>query len=466
MKELLIQLDPDRKMPLYEQICRFLKEEIQKGRIAAGEKLPSSRALAEQLSVSRSTVDLAYGQLVSEGYLESVPCRGYFAGDVSELYRLGPLEEKPVYRRQAAPPAFSYDFALNGIDEESFPLNIWKKISREVLLEENSGLFQLGDPAGEWSLRAVIAEYLHHARGVNCRPEQIVMGAGNDYLVMLLSLLLGKDTPIAMENPTYRSAWDCFRNLGHPMEAVPMDESGMRTEELEHSRAGAAYVMPSHQFPMGTVMPIGRRLQLLQWAGEKEGRFLIEDDYDSEFRYRGKPIPALQGYDTRGRVIYLGTFSKAVAPGIRVSYMVLPEPLLQVYRQRGAGFSATISRVDQRMLEDFIRDGHFERHLNRMRSVYRAKHDLLLKCLRECPELLEVSGENAGVHVLVRFRNGMTEREAIRRAAAAGVRVYGLSEYMIGEGPEKYGHTVLMGYGPLKLREIREAWEILKKAWK
>ena len=465
MKELLIQLDADRKIPLYEQICRFLKEEIRRGKIPPGEKLPSARALAAQLSVSRSTVDLAYGQLTSEGYLNSVPCRGYFVGDVSELYRLEHLEREPVHKRQADAPAFRYDFALNGIDEESFPINIWRKISREVLLEENSALFQLGDPEGEWSLRTVIAEYLHHARGVNCRPEQIVMGAGNDYLVILLSLLLGRDIRIAMENPTYRSAWNCFRSLGHSVAAVPLDEAGMDVERLEESGASAAYVMPSHQFPMGTVMPIRRRLQLLQWAAGREGRFLIEDDYDSEFRYRGKPIPALQGYDTHDCVIYLGTFSKAIAPGIRVSYMVLPERLLPVYRERASVFSATISRIDQSVLEIFLREGHFERHLNRMRAVYKAKHDLLVKNLRELSGILEVSGEHAGVHLLVHFRNGITEQEAIARAASAGIRVYGLSEYIIGEMPERGRNTVLLGYGPLRMQEIEEACRTLKQAW-
>lgn len=465
MKELLIDLDARLKMPLYEQIYRFIKQEIRAGKIAPGEKMPSARALAEQLSVSRSTVDLAYGQLTSEGYLDSIPCRGYFAGDVKELYRLDELETAQRQESREARPGFSYDFALNGIDEESFPINIWRKISREVLLKENSGLFQLGAPEGEWSLREVISDYLHHARGVQCRPEQIVMGAGNDYLTMLLSVLLGRQKTIAMENPTYRSAWNCFQNLGHPIAAVPMDAAGLDVEKLRESRADAAYVMPSHQFPMGMVMPVSRRLELLRWASEKEGRFLIEDDYDSEFRYRGKPIPALQGYDTYGCVIYLGTLSKAIAPSIRVSYMVLPERLLPVYRKKGAGFSATISRIDQSMLEIFLREGHFERHLNRMRAVYRAKHDLLIRSLRELSGILEISGENAGVHVLVRFRNGMTEEEAIQRAASAGIRVYGLSEYVIGGKECVDGHTILMGYGPMQAQDIEKACRLLKKVW-
>ena len=187
-------------------------------------------------------------------------------------------------------------------------MNAWRKLSKEVLAGAEPSLFCLGDPQGEWSLREAVASYLHHARGVSCGPDQIVVGAGNDYLLMLLSVLLGREQLIAMENPTYKSAYRCFRSLGHPVRAVPLDDAGMSPEKLEECGARIAYVMPSHQFPMGMVMPIRRRMQLLSWAADQDGRYLIEDDYDSEFRYKGKPVPALQGYDTHDRVIYLGTF--------------------------------------------------------------------------------------------------------------------------------------------------------------
>lgn len=466
MTELAISLDPHSKVPLYEQIYNYIRDEIRKRQILPGERLPSSRALSSYLQVSRSTVELAYEQLVSEGYLESVPYRGYFACEMEELYHIEGMKLKEQTVREEKKPAYRWDFAVSGIAPGGFPHNAWKKISREVLGDASPELFQLGDPQGEPEFREAIANYLHHARGVNCSPSQIVVGAGNDYLLMLLSVLLKTDTVIAMENPTYRSAFQCFRNLGCPTAAIPLDGAGMDVEKLSASQADAAYVMPSHQFPMGTVMPISRRMELLRWAGEREGRYLIEDDYDSEFRYRGKPIPALQGYDTKGCVIYLGTFSKAIAPGIRVSYMVLPESLLSVYRQKGAAFSATISRIDQRMLEIFLREGHFERHLNRMRSVYRAKHDLLIRCLREMSDILELYGENAGLHVRVRFKNGMTEEEALRRAAGEKIRVYGLGEYVIEQDASVDRHTVLLGYGPLKSEEIQAACRKLKKAWK
>ena len=442
MKDLLIELDSRMKMPLYEQICRFIKEEIRTGKIAPGEKLPSSRALAAQLSVSRSTVDLAYGQLTSEGYLDSVPWKVYFAGNVRELYQLGDLKRIQTQERQEQRPAFLWDFALNGIDEESFPVNIWRKISREVLLEENSGLFQLGEPQGEQSLREVIADYLHHARGVQCRPEQIVMGAGNDYLLMLLTRVMGIGTRIAMETYTYRQAYRTFCALGVPVAAIPMDEGGMCVEALDKSGANLAYVMPSHQFPVGTVMPVKRRLALLDWANGQEGRYIIEDDYDSEFRYGGRPVPALQGYDRRGRVIYMGTLSKSVAPAIRISYLVLPEPLLEVYRQKASFLASTVSRIDQMVLDEFFRDGYYERHLSRMRAAYKRKRDVLISCLRASfGEGCRISGEEAGIHLLAAFSLGQEEGELRRRAQAGGIRLYALSEYRIAPPEETQGKT-------------------------
>lgn len=465
MKELLISLDSRSGKPLYEQIYTFIKEEIRNGKIPPGERLPSSRALARQLSVSRSTADLAYEQLTSEGYLQSVPCKGYFAGDVTELYQLGGMSRRaePVQRKEC--PSYRYDFAISGIDRGGFPLNAWRKISKAVLAEEDSSLFHLGDPQGEWELREAIANYLHHARGVDCGPDQIITGAGNDYLLMLLSVLLGKDKPIAMENPTYKSAYQCFKSLGHPVCAISLDESGMRPDELGQSCAQIAYVMPSHQFPMGTVMPIRRRLQLLAWAAEVDGRFLIEDDYDSEFRYKGKPIPALQGYDKNDRVIYLGTFSKSMAPAIRISYMVLPKRLMAAYEQRGRCFSATVSRVDQKILEIFLREGYFERHLNRMRAAYKNKHDLILKQLRAMQDFVTVEGENAGVHVLVSFINGMNEKEAVEKAAAVGIHVYGLSEYFIEEMEAEESRIVLLGYATMEEEEIISACKGLMNVW-
>jgi len=217
---------------------------------------------------------------------------------------------------------------------------------------------------------------------------------------------------------------------------------------------------------MGMVMPMKRRMQLLAWASRENGRYLIEDDYDSEFRYKGRPIPALQGNDTEGKVIYLGTFSRAIAPSIRISYMVLPETLLPAYEENGRCFSATVSKTDQKILEEFMRSGAFERHLNRIRAQYKGKHDLLIRLLKEFGREYTVSGENAGVHVLVHLPRGLSEAEAVQRAKEDGVRVYGLERYCIGAAADPaQGGTVLLGYAGLSEEEIAEAAAILKKCW-
>ncbi len=466
MRELTISLDGELKTPLYEQIYQYLKKEIQKRQILPGECLPSTRALSRHLQVSRSTVDLAYMQLMSEGYIESVPYRGYF---VCELEGICQFQEEEILQDDRLPgksKAYDYDFAVNGIDAHGFPYNQWRKISKEILQQDDISLFQLGYPQGEWELRQVLASYLHHARGVRCTPGQIIVGAGNDYLLMLLRIILGQNHVIAMENPTYKSAYLGFSQLEYQVCSIPMDESGMRVDELKKSGADIAYVMPSHQFPMGNVMPVKRRMQLLAWAREGAERYIIEDDYDSEFRYRGKPIPALQGYDGHQNVIYLGTFSKSIAPAIRISYMVLPERLAARYEQHGINFSATVSKVDQKIIELFIRDGHYERHLNRMRALYKTKHDILLAKLKQMADICRVYGENAGVHVVLTFANGMTEQEAVKRAAEHGVCIYGLSDYdTAGKTSAEESKTVILGYATLSEEEIREGMDRLHLAW-
>ena len=320
----------------------------------------------------------------------------------------------------------------------------------------------MGDPRGDNTLREIICQYLHQARGVNCSPEQIIIGAGNEYLLMRLSQLLPNSCQIAMENPTYRQAYRILKGLGHKIVPISMDEYGMDINQLKESNALVSYVMPSHQFPLGIVMPIKRRMELLAWAGEEE-RYIIEDDYDSEFRYRGKPIPSLQGVDTKDRVIYIGTFSKSIAPAIRLSYMVLPNSLLKQYKQFNY-YSSTVSRIDQNIMECFIRDGHFERHLNRMRAIYKAKHDTILGELKEWKKF-SISGENAGLHLLLQEKGGRSERELIELAKKKEVRVYGLSEYYI-TNIEKEHKTIILGYANMAEAEIKEGVRRLKEAWK
>ncbi|MCD8337993.1 MAG: PLP-dependent aminotransferase family protein [Lachnospiraceae bacterium] len=468
MNDLTISLDVHASAPLYEQIYNYIKNEIQSGGLPFKERLPSSRKLADYLQVSRTTVNMAYEQLTAEGFIEAVPHRGYFVCDLEGLVHLKPAVAQSTGRKDSGEKAYPFDFSPHGVDLNSFPHNVWRKLSKELLQEEDKYMFRLGDPQGEPKLRETIAVYLHQARGVNALPEQIIVGAGNDFLLLLLCSMFGGGMKIAMESPTYRKAYDLFRNLSNDVQIVEMDESGMRVDQLEKTGAWLAYVMPSHQYPLGTVMPVKRRMQLLLWAKsgkDGEERYIIEDDYDSEFRYKGKPVPALQGYDRDDRVIYIGTFSKSIAPSIRVSYLVLPQRLMDLYKARARNISSTVSRIDQMLIAGFLNEGYYERHLNRMRAVYRGRHDALLEELKAFRGICRVSGENAGVHLLLTFTNGMTEEEAIHRAAAQGVRVYGLSGYYVGETGKPARDTVILGYASLSEQEIREAARRLQTAW-
>lgn len=464
MNELMINLNTKLKTPLYEQIYEYIKKEICDGNIACGEKLPSTRSLAQFLEVSRSTVELAYEQLLSEGYIESFPCKGFFVAQLEGLYRQVTWKE-PERKIIKSEKKYRYDFSPNGIDLQSFPYNVWRKLSKEVLLDDQSELFRSGNVQGEESLRYAIQNYLHQARGVKCDIEQIIVGAGNEYLLMLLEMILGKDYTIAFENPTYKQAYRLFNNLSFEIQSVDMDKNGIRIDRLEESGANLAYVMPSHQYPLGIVMPIKRRLELLKWATESEDRYIIEDDYDSEFRYKGKPIPALQGYDANDKVIYLGTFSRAVAPAIRISYMVLPKSLIVRYKEQCGFLSCTVPKMDQYVVKEFILQGHFERHLNKMRALYKTRHDVLLNQLKPISKICRITGEHAGVHLLLHFDSKCSEHKLVELAKERDIKVYGLSEYYI-ERTDSKDTVIILGYANMCEEDIIHATQQLCEAWK
>lgn len=467
MYDMTIRLRTDSDKCLYQQIYEHIRQEIREGKLLAGERLPSTRSLAEYLQVARSTVDYAYDQLLSEGYIEAKPYKGYFVCRLEGIFTMEQQEmtEPEVVRpdSQEDGTQVQVDFSPYGIDMTGFPFGVWKRITKNILNDSNSELFAQGEPQGDYDLRMTISRYLHSSRGVNCRPEQIIVGAGNDYLLLLLEKILGRHVGIAMENPTYKRAYRIFQSFAYRIYTVDMDDKGMRADRLSGLPIRAAYVMPSHQYPTGAVMTIGRRAELLRWAEKEPDRYLIEDDYDSEFRYRGKPIPSLQSSDKRGKVIYIGTFSKAIAPAIRVSYMVLPESLLEVYRRDCSFYSCTVSRIDQRILNEFIRDGYFERHLNKMRMHYRAKHDLLLAELEPFKKAFTISGEDAGLHLLLTARGAVTEAQLLSAATEAGVKVYGMSENMVETDAPKA--TILLGFGSVSEPEMKEGLHRLQKAW-
>lgn len=457
MRELTLNFQSDT--PLYEQLVAFIAQEIRAGRVAEGERLPSKRSLCEHLGVSRSTVETAYAILVAEGYARTRPRSGFYACafDAPEPPRPAPAPPAPA---PFAPEVYRYRFSTGEVDTSAFPYASWAKLNREVL-SNRPELLQRGDKQGDLSLRRALCDFLHQYRGVNCRPDQIVVGAGMEYLRDVLSQLLGANCVYAVEDPGYRAVTRALINNGRAFVPIPLDESGMNPDALEASGASAAYVTPSHQFPTGITMPVGRRAQLLNWAALAPDRFIVEDDYDSEFRYATRPIPAMQGMDALGRVIYAGTFSRSVAPSIRAAYLVLPEALMETYISRFAGCASTVSRFEQQTLCAFLEQGLYARHLRRMNNLYRQKRNLLCALLGRLPGA-RLRGHDAGLHFLLTLEN-REESRLVRAARDAGVMVHGLSEYSLAKPCEP--STLVLGYAGLSQEQIRAAVALLAQAW-
>ncbi len=300
-----------------------------------------------------------------------------------------------------------------------------------------------------------------------CSPDQIVIGAGVEYLIGLIVQILGKSVTVGFENPGYYKSYNIISNNDVKIDLIGLDENGMKVDLLERSEANVAYITPSHQFPTGVIMPIGRRIQLLNWANGSDDRYIIEDDYDSEFRFNGRPIPALEGLDLNDKVIYLSTFSKSIAPSIRIAYTVLPRRLLSVYKKNFSFYSSTVSRFEQHCLYKFIQDGHFSRHLNRMKNIYRSRKDRLVECLKgsKGADMITIIGENTGLHLMTRVENGMKEEELVRSAGNVGVKLYGLSRYYIEDNGDIPEATVILGYSGFELEEISDAVKALERAW-
>lgn len=468
MLEITPNLHGNHSTPYYLQLYQFIRDEISEGRFLPGTRLPSIRQCAEHLRLSRNTIETAYQQLLAEGYLISRPRLGLFVAEIEQDFSKQAGKAHTVFQ-QTSPfvPAtsFRYDFRNGEIDVNHFPLAVWRRLTHQCLTEEENHLLHYGDPQGEIGLRLEIAKYLHQSRGVKCRPEQIVIGAGIQYLLGLLCQLFQPDiSAIAVEEPGYVGAKSVFQNHRMKLYPIPLEEDGLHLGELGSSGARAVYITPSHQFPCGMVLPIAKRIKLLQWAEANDG-VIIEDDYDGEFRYYQKPIPSLQGLDHTGRVIYLGTFSKSLLPGIRMSYMILPERLLEVYHQRFANYEQTVSRIHQRTVQLFMEQGHWGRHIRKMRVLYQRKLDILVDSVQqEMADWARLIGTDAGLHVLLELTRHVPLDECLARAEQLQVKVYPTSPLWLSPFPYQLP-TLMLGYGSVPEANIREGIRRLAKAF-
>ncbi|MGH1328039.1 PLP-dependent aminotransferase family protein [Bacillus pretiosus] len=462
MLELTPNLNTKSKIALYVQLYEYIKKEIKDGTIPAFTKLPAKRKLASYLQVSKNTVEAAYEQLLAEGYIESASRKGYFVCKIEQMIYVegseAKVEEVPFREEN-----YTFDFTQTGVDTNTFPFTTYRKLINDVWQPHNNELLFLGHPQGELSLREEIASYLYESRGVRCSASQIVLGAGTQILVKLLFQLL-KGSNYAVENPGYHRKMVVFEQGEKKVQILSLDRDGICMADLENSDANVVFVTPSHQFPYGMIMPITRRTQLLQWAKKEEDRYIIEDDYDSEFRYSGKPIPALQGLDTDGKVIYMGTLSKALLPSLRMSYIVLPKNVIKKYQKEYLFYTQSVSRMDQEVIRRFLNEGYWEKHIHKMRVVYRKKRDrLVFEIEKYFSNRVEVIGEDSGLHILLQVHNGMREEELIKEAAKYSIKIYPVSTYYKdGTAPE---NVVLLGFAILSEEEIAKAIQLLHKAW-
>lgn len=445
---------------LYEYLYKQIKKDILSKKLVAGEKLPSKRMLAKNLNVSTITIENAYSQLAAEGYIYSIPKSGFYVTNISSDF-IEPQPPKTVKQhemREEKKNAYFADFVSNSTAENAFPFSIWTKLIKEVMAENSKELLSRSPSNGVYALREAIAGYLYQFRGMDVEPERIIIGAGTEYLYGLIIQLLGYDRCYAVEDPGYQKISRIYEAQNVTCKFVAMDESGINIEALEQSGADILHISPAHHFPTGLVTPISRRYELLSWASRQEERYIIEDEYDSEFRLVGKPVPTLESIDVGENVIYINTFSKSLSSTIRISYMVLPESLMKRYNEKLSFYACTVSNIEQYTLARFIKEGWLEKHINRMRNYYREQRDRILACIRKHinPEKIRIREENSGLHFLLEIDTKYSDERLRKNAEANGIHISFLSQYYRNPENARY-HTLIINYSGIVAENIEEA---------
>lgn len=444
-------LDRSGASPLYEQLYRALKADILSGALPGGSRLPSGRALAEHLGLSRVTVETAYAQLLAGGYLTSRPRAGYF------VEQLTPQELPPrVSEPEAQPPEPE---TAQSRSAQLFPFSVWARLMRGVLLDRRQELLRPAPDAGLPALRQAVAAELYRQRGVHVSPEQVYIGAGAEYFYNLLIQFFGHGRVYALENPGHRKIARVYQANQVAVRPIGMDADGVIPELLEQSGAEVLHISPSHHYPTGTVTPITRRQALMRWLTAQPGRYLIEDDYDSEFRFSGLPIPTIQSMDRSGRVIYMNTFSRTISPSLRISYMILPRTLLPQWQAAMGFYSCTVPSFEQMTLTRFLAEGYFEKHLSRMKKHYRAVRAQLFSVLhtpqavRQCA----VHDTDAGLHLVLELKNA-PEPEALRALLRqSGLPDALLSDFFLDAPSPQAQKSIVLGYADAEPAQLEAA---------
>ena len=474
---LTYSFDNRGKLTLYEYLYRCIKKDILEGKLKKDERLPSKRNLAKHLDISVITVENAYAQLQIEGYIYSKEKRGYYVSEVenktvnphdgkkganenqtaSHAAQIEDEKQRTIADKKEHQKHYFADFQTNNINSEWFPFSIWSRLMREVLSEKDTILLQSMPYNGVEKLREAIAAYLYQFRGIEVSREQIFIGAGTEYLYGLLIQLLGRDKVFAVEEPGYKKIEYIYKSNQVKCEYIEMNHEGLSVERLEKSNAQVVHISPSHHFPTGIVMPIRRRQELLKWANEKEERYIIEDDYDSEFRFQGKPIQTMQSIDRNEKVIYMNTFSKSLAPSIRISYMILPLHLLEKFKKELGFYSCTVSSFEQYTLANFMERGYYEKHINRMKNFYKSQRNLIISAMKNSPvyQKMQIREENAGLHFLVEVDTKLSDEQLLEKLWEEEIRITSLSQYYHNQENSRK-HILLMNYSGVDAEKMPE----------
>ena len=444
---LTYSLEKDGGESLYTQLYACIRRDILSGTLSPRQKLPSKRALAQHLEVSVITVKNAYEQLAAEGYIYTVEKKGYYVSPLESP--LPPAAPPPLVPERPAEPVF-LDLATG----------------RQTILEEDTELLRSTPYNGAPALRRAIAAHLRQFRAMDVDPEQIIIGAGTELLYTLIIQLLGRDKRYAVEDPGYGKIAKIYQAHQVPLCRVGLDGGGLDITLLRRQPADVVHISPSHHYPTGIVMPITRRQELLRWAAEEPERYILEDDYDSEFRFVGRPIPTLFSVSESQRVIYLNTFSKTIAPSIRISYMILPPRLLARYREKLGFYACTVSSFEQYTLARFLEQGRYEQHLNRMKTRYRQKRDAVIDAIRRSPlsDRAEILEQDAGLHFLMVLPTDLDDRSLRRRAEAMGLRLALLSDYY-SQPAAAPQHILVVNYAGIDMDRLPEGLRRLAQLW-
>ena len=449
--------------PLYEYVYSCIKKDILAGNLRPGDKLPSKRSFAKNNGISTITIQNAYDQLISEGYVFTRPKKGYYVAGIAGMT---PVPKKASIRLDIKLPpveqTYDIDLSNNQMNPDNFPFSVWAKLMRETISGRSDALMKPSPTGGIDELKTAIVEHLKSFRGMLVDPNQIVIGSGTEYLYSLIIQLLGRDKCYCIENPGYQKLSRIYRQHNITCRFAEMDENGITIDGLRKSGAQIAHISPTHHFPTGITMPASRRYEVLAWANEEEGRIIIEDDYDSEFRPNGKPIPPLFSIDACEKVIYMNTFSKSLASTIRISYMVLPAYLANRFYDQLSFYSCTVSTFEQYTLAAFIRQGYFEKHINRMRLYYSRQRKRVLDFIgkSELNRYCKIIENDSGLHFLLQIDTNQTDQQLKDRLGEKGIHVKTLSEYYV-TADHPCSHMILINYSNIDTARLPDALDTI-----